>query len=600
MKRNKKSPSRALRAKQAQVLKRILLQIRPHMPLVLLSLALAAVSVILTLYIPILIGRGVDAIISRGNVDFSALSHILITIVVCIIFTAVFQWFMGHINNKITYSIIKDMRVRAFDHLHELPLSYVDAHSQGDLLSRIVTDIETFSDGLLMGFTQLFTGILTILCTIFFMFTLNPWITIIVIVLSPLSFMIAGFVSVHSYSMFQKQSESRGELTGFTNEMLANQKIVSAFLHESASESTFDKINDKLAVHSEKATFYSSLTNPSTRLMYNIIYAGVTIAGALMCFPSLGAALTIGKLTSFLSYTNQYTKPFNEITSVLTEFQNSIASAARVYEYLDEAPETPDTDRTTSMPVVSGDVTFENVAFSYTKNKPFIEDLNISADAGTKVALVGPTGCGKTTLINLLMRFYDVDQGSIRLDGTDIRDVTRSSLRDNYAMVLQDTWLRSGTIRDNISYGWPDASDEEIIAAAKAAHAHSFIIQLPKGYDTVIGENGGELSQGQKQLLCISRVMLHLPQILILDEATSSIDTLTEIRVQKAFDEMMKGRTSFIVAHRLSTIRSADIILVMRNGKIIERGSHKELLSMNGFYKELYDTQFNLVGESPD
>lgn len=575
--------------KNIQTMKRILHYIRPHTGLVILSLILSVLTVGLTLYIPILTGRGVDYIVGEGQVDFSGLMAVITGIVISISITALAQWIMNHINNKITYRIVKDLRIQAFNHLQELPLSYVDRHSSGDLISRIVTDIDQFSDGLLLGFTQLFTGVATIAGTILFMLSINPWITLIVVILSPLSFVIADFISKKSFTMFKKQSETRGELTGFTNEMLGGLKVVQAFDHQEEAKTEFDEINKRLSEYSLKATFFSSITNPATRFMYSAIYAGVAIAG---CFSAIAGGLSVGQLSSFLSYTNQYTKPFNDITSVLTEFQNSIASAARVFALIDEpsAPAEPQDAIVLTQP--EGRILLENVDFSYTPEVPLIQNLNLSVKSGQRIAIVGPTGCGKTTLINLLMRFYDVQKGSIKVDGHDIRQITRQSLRTSYGMVLQETWLRSASIRDNIAYGRPDASDEEIIAAAKKAHAHSFIQRMPDGYDTIISEGGGNLSQGQRQLLCIARIMLCLPPMLILDEATSSIDTMTEIRIQKAFETLMKGRTSFIVAHRLSTIQTADVILVMNQGHIIEQGTHEELLAKNGFYANLYNSQF--------
>ena len=571
-----------------RILGKILKSIRPYRLLVVLSLLLAVISVVLTLYIPILTGRGVDRIIDRGLVDFEGLLEIIRNILVCILLTAGSQWLMNHINNKITYHIVQDLRIRAFRHLQKLPLSYIDAHPAGDLISRVITDIEQFSDGLLMGFTQLFTGVVTIAGTILFMLSIHPLITLVVVFLSPLSFLIAGFISKRTFSMFRKQSETRGELTALTDEMLGNLKTVIAFDHQEEARKEFEEINGRLAGYSLKATFFSSLTNPATRFMYSAIYAGVTIAG---CFTVIGGGLSVGQLSSFLSYTNQYTKPFNEITGVITEFQNSLASAGRVFELLDQEI-LPDDEAQASLGQVRGQVDLEHVFFSYTPDKKLIEDFNLHVKPGQRIAVVGPTGCGKTTLINLLMRFYDTDSGAIRVEGKDIRKVRRQSLRSNYGMVLQETWLKSATIRENITYGCPGAAEEDIIRAAKKAHAHSFIMRLPEGYDTVTGEEGGSLSQGQKQLLCIARVMLRLPPMLILDEATSSIDTMTEIRIQKAFAEMMKGRTSFIVAHRLSTIREADVILVMKDGHILEQGDHETLLKQGGFYAELYNSQF--------
>ena len=575
--------------KNRQTLRRILRYIRPYWPLVILSLLLSALTVGLTLYVPILTGRGVDYIIGKDQVDFTGLLAVITGILISVAVTAVAQWIMNHINNKITYRVVRDLRVQAFDHLEELPLSYVDRHASGDLISRIVTDIDQFSDGLLLGFTQLFTGVATIVGTIAFMLSINPWTTLIVVALSPLSFVVANFVSRKSFTMFKKQSETRGELTGLTNEMLGGLKVVQAFGHQEEACREFDEINRQLAQYSLKATFFSSITNPTTRFMYSAIYAGVAIVG---CFSTIAGALTVGQLSSFLSYTNQYTKPFNDITSVLTEFQNSIASAARVFELLDEpaAPAEPADAIVLSEP--EGRILLDQVDFSYTPEVPLIQNLNLSVEPGQRIAIVGPTGCGKTTLINLLMRFYDVQAGSIQVDSHDIRQITRQSLRTSYGMVLQETWLKSASIRDNIAYGRPDATEEEVIEAAKKAHAHSFIKRMPEGYDTIITEGGGNLSQGQKQLLCIARIMLCLPPMLILDEATSSIDTMTEIRIQRAFETLMQGRTSFVVAHRLSTIQTADVILVMDQGHIIEQGNHEELLAKKGFYYRLYNSQF--------
>ena len=575
--------------KNRQTLRRILRYIRPYWPLVILSLLLSALTVGLTLYVPILTGRGVDYIIGKDQVNFTGLLAVITGILISVAVTAVAQWIMNHINNKITYRVVRDLRVQAFDHLEELPLSYVDRHSSGDLISRIVTDIDQFSDGLLLGFTQLFTGVATIVGTIAFMLSINPWTTLIVVALSPLSFVVANFVSRKSFTMFKKQSETRGELTGFTSEILGGLKVVQAFGHQEEACQEFDKINRQLAQYSLKATFFSSITNPTTRFMYSAIYAGVAIVG---CFSTIAGALTVGQLSSFLSYTNQYTKPFNDITSVLTEFQNSIASAARVFELLDEpaAPAEPADAVVLSEP--EGRILLNQVDFSYTPEVPLIQNLNLSVEPGQRIAIVGPTGCGKTTLINLLMRFYDVQAGSIQVDGHDIRQITRQSLRTSYGMVLQETWLKSASIQDNIAYGRPDATEDEVIEAAKKAHAHSFIKRMPEGYDTIITEGGGNLSQGQKQLLCIARIMLCLPPMLILDEATSSIDTMTEIRIQRAFETLMQGRTSFVVAHRLSTIQTADVILVMDQGHIIEQGNHEELLAKKGFYYRLYNSQF--------
>lgn len=577
------------KAKKQKTLQRIFIYMRPYIPLILSSLFLAVVTVVLTLYIPILTGHGVDMIVSKGHVNFKGLYRIIRTIILCIAITAVGQWLMNHINNQITYRIGKDLRIQVFEHLQKLPLSYIDDHSSGDLISRIVTDIDQFTDGLLLGFTQLFTGVITIVGTICFMLGINLWITLVVVILSPLSFLIARFISQRSYHMFQKQSEIRGKMTGFVNEMLSGIKVVKAFDHEKEAQKEFDEINDSLAYYSMRATFFSSITNPATRFMYSGIYAGVAIAG---CISVIMGRISVGQLSSFLSYTNQYTKPFNEITGVITEFQNSLASAARVFELIDQETIKPDEADAAVLSDVKGKVDLKHVAFSYTPEVPLIEDFNLQVKPGQRVAIVGPTGCGKTTLINLLMRFYDVNAGSIEVEDHDIRNVTRKSLRSSYGMVLQETWLKAATIRENISYGKPDATDEEIVQAAKEANAHGFIMRMPDGYDTLISEGGGNLSQGQKQLLCIARIMLSLPPMLILDEATSSIDTMTEIRIQKAFEKMMKGRTSFVVAHRLSTIQNADVILVMENGHILEQGTHEELLKKNGAYAKLYNSQF--------
>ena len=575
-----------------QTVRRILRYIRPYAPLVALSLFLSLLTVALTLYIPILTGRSVDFIVGTGQVNFTGLFEVIVAILISVCVTALAQWVMSHINNKITYSIVRDLRVETFNRLQELPLSYVDKHPSGDLISRIVTDIDQFSDGLLLGFTQLFSGVITILGTIAFMLSISPLVTLIVVLLSPLSFLVANFVSKRTYTMFRMQSQSRGELTGYTNEMLGGIKVVGAFNYQEEADRRFDELNKNLSDVSLKATFYSSITNPTTRFLYAVIYAGVAIAGG---FSAIAGKITVGKLSSFLSYTNQYTKPFNEITGVLTEFQNSIASAARVFELLDEPAETPEAENAVVLSDPRGEIKLSHVAFSYLPEKPLIEDLNLSVRPGQRIAIVGPTGCGKTTLINLLMRFYDVREGAIRVDDHDIREITRQSLRESYGMVLQETFLKSATIRENIAYGRPEASLEEVITAARKAHAHSFISRMPQGYDTVISEGGGNLSQGQKQLLCIARVMLCLPPMLILDEATSSIDTMTEIRIQRAFETLMEGRTSFVVAHRLSTIQTADVILVMDKGHIIEQGTHSELLQKGGFYARLYNSQFSTV-----
>lgn len=572
-----------------ETLQRILNYLKPYRGWICLSFLLSTLVVGFTLYVPIMTGKAVDKIVKAGQVDFSGLMVILLGIFISICVTSLAQWLMNHINNKITYRVVKDLRVQAFDHLQVLPLSFVDQHASGDLISRIITDIDQFSDGLLLGFTQLFSGVLTIAGTIVFMASLNIWITLIVVLLSPLSFLLANFIAKKSYQMFTYQSQTRGQLTAFTNEMLEGIKVVQAFNHQNEAQKDFDQINEELSTYSLKATFYSSITNPATRLMYSSIYAGVAIAGSLACTASM---ISVGQLSSFLSYTNQYTKPFNEITGVITEFQNSIASAARVFALIDEPAEIPDKKEALNLVDPKGKVVLEHVDFSYSPNKPLIQDLNVSVRPGQRIAIVGPTGCGKTTLINLLMRFYDVQKGTIWFDGHDIREITRHSLRTSYGMVLQDTWLKAATVKENIAYGKPDATDEEIIEAAKKAYAHNFILQMPEGYDTILAEGGGNLSQGQKQLLCIARILLCSPSVLILDEATSSIDTMTELRVQKAFETLMKGRTSFIVAHRLSTIQNADRILVMNQGKIIEQGKHQELLSQKGFYYQLYNSQF--------
>lgn len=575
--------------KSAKTLRRILTYIREYRLWVVFSLTMAVATVALTLYVPILTGRAVDRIVGQGNVDFGGLLRILRVILIAVAFTSVFQWLMNHINNKITYRVVKDVRTRAFNQLEVLPLRYIDSHSSGDLISRIIADIDQFSEGLLMGFTQLFTGVLTILGTLLFMLSINPWITIVVVALTPVSLFVASFIAKRTYIMFKHQSETRGELTGLTDEMLGNMKVVQAFGYQDRAQKTFEEINSRLAGYSMQATFFSSITNPATRFVNSMVYAAVGIAGS---YGAIRGILTVGQLTSFLSYANQYTKPFNEISGVVTELQNALASAARVFELIDQEPFPEEPKDAVKLQNVAGQVDLKQVNFSYDPSVKLIEDLNLSVKPGQRIAIVGPTGCGKTTVINLLMRFYDVDSGSIQVDGHDVRNVTRKSLRTNFGMVLQETWLKSGTIRENIAYGKPDATEEEIVQAAREAHAHSFIKRMPQGYDTVIGEDGGNLSQGQKQLLCIARVMLCLPPMLILDEATSSIDTRTEIRIQKAFSRMMEGRTSFIVAHRLSTIREADRILVMRAGRIVEQGTHGDLLEKNGFYAEIYNSQF--------
>ena len=565
--------------------------IRRYIPLLIFSLILAGVTVALTLYFPILIGQAIDLILEKGNVDFGGIALLLKRVVLVVATVGILQWFMSVINNKITYSVVRDLRNKAFEKTQNLPLKYIDSHSHGDIVSRVITDVDTFADGLLMGFTNLFTGVVTILGTLVFMLTINVKITLVVVLLTPVSMLVAKFITSRTYSMFTKQSETRGEQTAFIDEMIGNQKVVSAFAHEDENLEKFDDINNRLEKYSLKATFYSSLTNPGTRFVNGLVYAGVALTGA---FSAIGAApaITVGGLVSFLSYANQYAKPFNEISGIITELNNALACADRVFELIEQPSETPDYENAAVLSNVKGDITLKEVKFSYSPDQKLIENLNLNAKSGMRVAIVGPTGCGKTTLINLLMRFYDVTGGSVSVDGNDIRNVTRKSLRKNFGMVLQETWLDEGTVRDNIAFGNPDATLDEVVAAAKAANAHSFIKRLPNGYDTVIGEDGGNLSQGQKQLLCIARVMLCLPPMLILDEATSSIDTRTEQRIQKAFAKMMNGRTSFIVAHRLSTIREADVILVMKNGNIIEQGNHDELLKKGGFYAELYNSQF--------
>ncbi len=575
--------------KHKSTIKRILAYIGHYKWGVLASLVLAAITVASTLYLPVLIGYAVDCIVSAGHVDFTKLTGILGKMAVMIAITAISQWLMNHINNVITYRVVKDIRTKAFDHLEILPLKYIDSHPSGDVVSRIIADIDQFSEGLLMGFTQLFTGVITILGTLGFMFSINPLIAIVVVCVTPVSLVVASFIAKKTYVMFKAQSETRGELTSLVDEMLGNQKVVQAFGHEDEAQESFEEINERLRGYSLKAIFFSSITNPATRFVNSLVYASVGVAGA---FAAVRGYLSVGQLSSFLSYANQYTKPFNEISGVVTELQNALASAARVFALIDEESITPDDADAVDLKQAEGSVELDHVNFSYVPEKSLIEDFNLSVKPGQRIAIVGPTGCGKSTVINLLMRFYDVKSGAVRVDGNDVRHMTRRSLRANYGMVLQETWLKSGTIRDNIAYGKPDATDEEIIRAAKEAHAHSFIKRMPDGYNTVITEDGGNLSQGQKQLLCIARVMLCLPPMLILDEATSSIDTRTEIRIQKAFATMMKGRTSFIVAHRLSTIREADVILVMRDGHIIEQGNHESLLAKNGFYAQLYNSQF--------
>ena len=580
--------------KSRATLKNVLHYLRPYRFLTLLSILLAAVSVFLTLYVPILIGKAIDAAIGAGNVDFSVIVPLLIKAAVCIGMTAVAQWIMSAVNNKISFEIVRDIRREAFRKLQILPLSYLDTHPAGETVSRIITDADTFADGLLLGFTQLFTGILTIFGTLGIMFTLNPWIALTVVVITPLSLLVARFISRKTYTLFKSQSEIRAEQTALIDEAVVHQKVVQAFSHEEEMLSRFDDINGRLERCSLNASFFSSLVNPSTRFVNSLVYAAVGCTGALSAIGVIGgaAAMSVGTLSCFLSYANQYTKPFNEISGVITELQNAVACADRIFAFIAEQPQLPEKKDAGVLSGVAGNVSMSHVDFSYVPGRKLIQDMNLDVLPGQRIAIVGPTGCGKTTVINLLMRFYDIDNGSICVEGQDIRDVTRDSLRRSYGMVLQETWLKTGTVRENICMGKPDATDEEMIAAAKAAHADSFIRRLPQGYDTPMTENGGSLSQGQKQLLCIARVMLCLPPMLILDEATSSIDTRTELKIQEAFARMMQGRTSFIVAHRLSTIREADRILVMKDGNVIESGRHDELLRQNGFYAKLYNSQF--------
>ena len=584
-----KDKKKKLQGFDKAVLKRVLTHIKKYRILVILSFVCAMITVASTLYAPILTGDAIDLIVGKGLVDFDGIKDIIYTFLMVTVVTVLSQWFMNIINNHITYSVVRDIRIEVFNHMEELPLSYIDSHKHGDIVSRIVSDIDQFADGLLMGFTQLFTGIVTILATLGFMMVVNVPIALVVIVLTPLSLFVASFIAKRTYHLFHQQSETRGEITALVDEMVGQQKIVQAFGYEDDALDRFEEINDRLEKDSMSATFYSSLVNPCTRFVNNLVYAAVGIIGAVSV---ISTGFTVGQLTCFLSYANQYTKPFNEISNVITELQNAMACAGRVFELLDETPQVPEKEHAHVLTDTKGAIEIKDVNFSYVKDKKLITNLNLSVKPGMRVAIVGPTGCGKSTLINLLMRFYDVDTGAISVDGTDIRDMTRDSLRENYGMVLQETWLKSGTIRENIAYGKPDATDAEIVQAAKLAHSDSFIRRLPQGYDTVITEDGGNLSQGQKQLLCITRVMLLLPPMLILDEATSSIDTRTEIRIQKAFNRMMQGRTSFIVAHRLSTIREADVILVMKDGNIIEKGNHDQLMAQNGFYTNLYNSQF--------
>ena len=584
--------SKAKQKAQPGTMKKVLEYLRPYMGLVALSVLLAAVTVALTLYVPVLIGRAIDLIVGPGQVDMPGILRLILRIAIVVVATAAVQWVVNTINNKITFQVVRDVRAQAFAKLQILPLSYIDSHPTGEIVSRVIADVDQFADGLLLGFTQLFTGVVTILGTLGFMISIRPGIALVVVLLTPLSFVVARFIATHTYSYFRQQSETRGEQTAFIDEMIGNQKVVKAFGHEQQNVERFDEINERLEKCSLQAIFYSSLTNPCTRFVNNVVYAGVALAGALVCVACGGAGFTVGSLSALLSYANQYTKPFNEISGVVTELQNALACASRIFQLIAEPPQTPDAPDARVLKDAQGQVEMKDVSFSYVPDRKLIEALNLSVKPGQHVAIVGPTGCGKTTLINLLMRFYDVNGGAIRVDGTDVRQITRASLRANYGMVLQETWLKSGTIRENLVMGKPDATDEEVIAAAKACHAHSFIKRLPQGYDTVIGEDGGRLSQGQKQLLCITRIMLCLPPMLILDEATSSIDTRTELKIQHAFTTMMDGRTTFIVAHRLSTIREADVILVMRDGSIVEMGSHEALLQRNGFYAKLYNSQF--------
>ena len=571
------------------VLARVLTYIRPHLPYLILSLLLSVVSVALMLYVPILIGQAIDCIAAPGAVDFAALYPMLARFAVCVALASAAQYVQSLLNTRVAHSTVQDIRRDAFAHIQNLPLSYLDAHPSGDIVSRLIADADTFADGLLMGFTQLFTGVMTIAGTLAFMLTLSLPITLVVVLITPVSLLVANFIAKRTYDMFTLQSKTRGEQTSLIDEAIGEQKLVQAFSHEDETLEAFDEVNERLRACALRATFFSSLTNPCTRFVNSLVYAGVGLTGALA---AVSGALSVGGLTSFLSYANQYTKPFNEISGVVTELQNAIACAERIFALIDTPAQTPDPEQPEALGEAQGEFRLENVCFSYTPERRLIEDFSLNVQPGQRVAIVGPTGCGKTTMINLLMRFYDVNAGRILLDGHETRDITRADLRRQVGMVLQDTWLCAGTIRENIAMGRPDATDEEIIAAAKAAHAHSFIRRLPEGYNTVLSESGGQLSQGQRQLLCIARVMLCLPPILILDEATSSIDTRTELRIQDAFAQMMKGRTSFIVAHRLSTIRTADVILVMRDGRVVEQGTHEELLARGGFYHQLYESQF--------
>lgn len=575
---------------QSATLKKVLLRLRPYLFALIASLVLATVSVLVSLYIPILVGQAIDCIVAKGNVNFAAMGKNLLAVAICAGVSALAQWLMSVLHNRITFRVTRDIRNEAFRHIQDLPLSYLDRHPQGDLVSRVLADVDTFADGLLMGFTQLFSGVMTIIGTLVLMLTISWKIALVVIVITPVSLLVANFIAKSTYSMFRLQTTTRGEQTAIIDETLGNLKVVKAFGHETASQMQFDEVNDRLEKCSLRAIFYSSLVNPSTRFVNSLVYAGVALVGALVVIG--GGAFTVGMLSSFLNYANQYTKPFNEISGVVTELQNALACAARVFELIEEPAQTADPVEAERLREVRGSVQIKNLSFSYCKDRPLIRDFNLDVKSGQRIAIVGPTGCGKTTFINLLMRFYDPQEGEISLDGVNTRLMDRGELRGCVGMVLQDTWLRAGTIRENIAMGKPDATENEIIEAAKKAHAHGFIRRLSAGYDTVIGEGGGSLSQGQKQLLCIARVMLCLPPMLFLDEATSSIDTRTELRIQRAFDTMMEGRTSFIVAHRLSTIQEADVILVMRGGQIVEQGSHDQLLEKRGFYSELYRSQF--------
>ena len=582
MKKDNKSSS-------GRTLKKVMLRIKRYWVYLIISILMAVITVASSLYAPILVGNAIDYIIGPGDVDFIGVKVVIMKFALVIVCTAVSQWIMNICNNKIIYHVTRNIRDEAIEKIEHLPLSYIDSHSYGEVVSRVIADVDQFADGLLMGFTQFFTGVTTIVGTLLFMIMINVKITLVVVLITPVSFLVAGFIAKKTYSMFKLQSETRGEQTALIDEMIGGQKVVKAYNHEQETMDKFDEINERLQKYSLKAIFFSSITNPATRFVNSLVYAGVAVTGAIS---AINGGISVGQLATFLSYANQYTKSFNEISGVITELQNSLACAARVFELIEEQPEIADKPNAVVLDNADGSISLENVYFSYTKDKELITDFNLNVKPGQKIAIVGPTGCGKTTIINLLMRFYDVDSGSIKVSDVDIKDMTRHSLRAGFGMVLQDTWLRAGTIRDNIIMGKPDATEEEIIEAAKAAHAHSFIKRLPDGYDTVIGEDGGSLSQGQKQLLCITRVMLCRPPMLILDEATSSIDTRTELKIQNAFNKLMEGRTSFIVAHRLSTIQSADLILVMKDGHIIEQGKHRELLAKGGFYKNLYESQF--------